>query len=159
MKRTLKSNKGFSLVELIVVVLIMAIIAVALAPQVMKWVGHSRTATDASTYDTLYEDVQLLLANEDIEAAAKANNAKITLKMTKTGTDITVASMGTTYTAAKVAEELAKISGSEYDTGTSKLKSVKRKDGGSDYEINVIGDGTTYKIEKTKAPDASNVKS
>ncbi|MCI5848904.1 MAG: type II secretion system GspH family protein, partial [Lachnoclostridium sp.] len=39
MKRTKKNNKGFSLVELIVVVLIMAIIAVALAPQVMKWVN------------------------------------------------------------------------------------------------------------------------
>ena len=31
-----RNNKGFSLVELIVVILIMAVIAVALAPQVMK---------------------------------------------------------------------------------------------------------------------------
>ena len=36
-------NKGFSLVELIVVVLIIAIIAVALAPQVIKWVDRART--------------------------------------------------------------------------------------------------------------------
>lgn len=39
-------NKGFSLVELIVVVLILGIISVALAPQVMKWVGTSRENSD-----------------------------------------------------------------------------------------------------------------
>lgn len=41
-----RNNKGFSLVELIVVILIMAVIAVALAPQVMKWVGRSKESTD-----------------------------------------------------------------------------------------------------------------
>ena len=41
-----EDNRGFSLIELIVVVLIMAIIAVALAPQVMKWVENSRVASD-----------------------------------------------------------------------------------------------------------------
>ena len=46
MKNLKKNNKGVSLVELIVVVLIMAIIAVALAPQIMKWVKNSRITAD-----------------------------------------------------------------------------------------------------------------
>ena len=54
-----KNNKGFSLVELIVVVLIMAIIAVSLAPQVMKWVDRSRQANDASNYNALKSAAQL----------------------------------------------------------------------------------------------------
>lgn len=58
------NNKGFSLVELIVVVLIMAIIAVALAPQVMKWVEESRKSTDANNYDTIVEACNTALADQ-----------------------------------------------------------------------------------------------
>lgn len=46
-------NKGFSLVELIVVVLIMGIIAMSLAPQVMKWVDSAKKSTDARVADNL----------------------------------------------------------------------------------------------------------
>lgn len=46
-------DKGFSLVELIVVVLIMGIITMALAPQVMKWVTSARASADARVKDNL----------------------------------------------------------------------------------------------------------
>lgn len=57
-----KNNKGFSLVELIVVVLIMGILAVALAPQVMKWVGNSKVSSDKSNAEALKSSVQTALA-------------------------------------------------------------------------------------------------
>jgi len=60
------NNKGFSLVELIVVVLIMAIIAVALAPQVMKWVENSRKSTDCNNYDSVVSAVNVALADETV---------------------------------------------------------------------------------------------
>ena len=44
-----KNNKGFSLVELIVVVLIMAIIATALTLAVTKYVAKSKRSADANT--------------------------------------------------------------------------------------------------------------
>lgn len=44
-----KNNKGFSLVELIVVVLIMAIIATALTLAVTKYVAKSKRSSDANT--------------------------------------------------------------------------------------------------------------
>lgn len=58
-----KNNKGFSLVELIVVVLILGIIAVALAPQVMKWVGTARTNSDENTKKDIKSAVQLAVAD------------------------------------------------------------------------------------------------
>ncbi len=53
-----KNNKGFSLVELIVVILIMAVLTVTLAPQVMKWVGNARKARDWHNYEQMVSVVQ-----------------------------------------------------------------------------------------------------
>ena len=58
-----KNNKGFSLVELIVVVLIMGIIAVALAPQVMKWVGTARTNSDANAKKDIKSAITIAVAD------------------------------------------------------------------------------------------------
>jgi len=71
------NNKGFSLVELIVVVLIMAIIAVALAPQVMKWVENSRISTDATNYESMIENIQLALADKDCYKVISASSATL----------------------------------------------------------------------------------
>lgn len=58
-----KNNKGFSLVELIVVIAIMAVLVGVLAPQLIKYVEKSREATDiqncdsiATTLKTYYSD-------------------------------------------------------------------------------------------------------
>lgn len=66
MKKTKKNNKGFSLVELIVVVLIMGIIAVALAPQVMKWVDNSKINSDKNNAKALKSSIQTALSEWQI---------------------------------------------------------------------------------------------
>lgn len=63
MKTLKKNNKGFSLVELIVVILIMAIIAVALAPQVMKWVDESKISTDNNNAANLKSSIDAAVAD------------------------------------------------------------------------------------------------
>lgn len=66
MKKT--NNKGFSLVELIIVVAIMAILIGVLAPQYIKYVERSRLAADNKTADDILTSVQTALADEDYQA-------------------------------------------------------------------------------------------
>jgi prepilin-type N-terminal cleavage/methylation domain-containing protein len=100
------NNKGFSLVELIVVVLIMAIIAVALAPQVMKWVENSRVSTDCTNYESLVENLQLAIADKDVYKNVSAKEGVVCYAVIGTkGSDIKateadVTTPGTTYTAS-----------------------------------------------------------
>jgi len=54
-----KDNKGFSLVELIIVVAIMAILVGLLAPQYVKYIEKSRKSADASNLDQMVQAVQV----------------------------------------------------------------------------------------------------
>jgi len=65
-----KNNKGFSLVELIIVIAIMAILAGALAPALIKYINKSRRSTDVQNADSLRTAIQTALSNP--EAADKA---------------------------------------------------------------------------------------
>ncbi len=57
------SNDGFSLVELIVVVLIMGILAIGLTPQVFKWVNNARKANDMDYMHSLESAISFALMN------------------------------------------------------------------------------------------------
>ena len=61
------NNKGFSLVELIIVIAIMAILIVVLAPQYLKYVERSRNSTDMQTATEFMDACEVYAA--DPEAA------------------------------------------------------------------------------------------
>ena len=66
-------NKGFSLVELIIVIAIMAILAAAIAPALIRYIDKSRRGDDVQAAATINTAVQSVLANEDAyDAAADA---------------------------------------------------------------------------------------
>ena len=67
-----KNNKGFTLVELVIVVAILAILVGLLAPQYTKYVEKSRKAADASNMDELVNVVKIYAAdpNNDLKVGS-----------------------------------------------------------------------------------------
>lgn len=64
-----KNNKGFSLVELIIVIAIMAILAGALAPALIKYINKSRRSADISNADTIRTACQTAMSDEEAMVA------------------------------------------------------------------------------------------
>lgn len=62
-----KNNKGFSLVELIVVIAIMAVLVGVLAPQLIKYVEKSRESTDIQNCDTVVTAFRTYAAENDLK--------------------------------------------------------------------------------------------
>ena len=72
-----KDNKGFSLVELIIVIAIMAILIGVVALQVIPYLEKSRVGKDKQTVDTVYSSFQSAIAAVD-GAGAKDISFEIT---------------------------------------------------------------------------------
>lgn len=70
----MKKNKGFSMVELIIVIAIMAILAGALAPALIKYINKSRISSDIQTANTIATAIQTGLSDEQgFDCAANAS--------------------------------------------------------------------------------------
>lgn len=59
------NNKGFSLVELIIVIAIMAVLVGVLAPQYLKYVEKSRQSADLDNYEMILSAIETWAADPD----------------------------------------------------------------------------------------------
>lgn len=62
------NNKGFSLVELIVVMAIMAILAVTLTPRLSQYIDKARQSNDREVVNAVYTSIKLGMLDDDIYA-------------------------------------------------------------------------------------------
>lgn len=83
---TKTNKKGFTLIELIIVIAILAILIAALSPLLIKWIERSRVSKDKSSLDNVYVAINTALAKENI--AGTDTDAKWTKLSTLTSGDL-----------------------------------------------------------------------
>ncbi len=71
------NDKGFSLVELIIVIAIMAILIAVLAPQYIKYVEKARMSADLDNYQEVLTAIQVAYADSDNTSLAATATCKL----------------------------------------------------------------------------------
>ena len=111
-----KNNKGFTLVELIVVIAIIGVLAAVLVPQYIQYVDKSRAATDQSALNEYFHAVEISAASFETAAVG-------TITMSVSSGVLTPAvGTNTSTNIDEILAEVAKIAGS---TLTMKSKNGK----------------------------------
>ena len=119
------NNKGFSLVELIVVIAIMAVLVGVLAPSLLRYVEKSRAQKDDSAMAEVTNAIQLALADEKVyDEVVPATGSTVDYTFTPSSGVVTIA---TTLTTTNLQAEVTGSVGSTItlNSRTYKAKSYK----------------------------------
>ncbi len=125
------NNKGFSLVELIIVIAIMAILIAVLAPQYLRYVEKSRLQADNSAVGEVANAVKVAVAN-DVIASEISGDETYTFK---------TAAEAPAFGKTNLDAELSNVVGNQVQ-----MKSNTYKNGGCP-TLSIIIDGTTNTIQ------------
>ena len=121
-------NKGFSLVELIIVIAIMAILAAAIAPALIRYIDKSRKSDDVAAAETVGTAVNAALANEDAYSeVANSMNGSADVWSANGGTSLTSTSTFSGEMSANLGGEAPKV---KYNKDNNTTWSVKIQQSG-----------------------------
>lgn len=82
-----KDNKGFTLVELVIVIAILAILVGLLAPQYTKYVEKSKKSADVNNMEELVKAVEVYVIDSATKDAVKKQDT-VTLSLDKEGVKV-----------------------------------------------------------------------
>ncbi len=118
----MKNNKGFSLVELIIVIAIMAILVGVMAPQLIKYIEKSKVSSDTQAADAVHTAILTAMMDPEVVNHTGYNSSPVV----KNTSGMSVASLARTDVVGSAALE---ILGESNGTAVNKrLKSTNATD-------------------------------
>lgn len=134
------NNKGFSLVELIIVVAIMAVLIGVLAPAYLQYVEKSKKTKDCSAIGSVMDAIEIVAADPAITWGNEALNVKVETTGADYSNNATVeAAVENIVKAANV-----KITGT-WDATPNQIEFTASRDTNGNVVFNITGSG----IDKT----------
>lgn len=128
-KKAKKNNKGFSLVELIVVIAIMAVLVGVLAPTLIGNIEKSRESKDLQNLDSIRQAVVTAMSDENVYSSTVPTSGSVTVASGSSGSNI---AFNTTYNS--LATEFGTII-------TSDTKMTSKSGTSGNLEIHVLSTG------------------
>jgi len=142
----LKNKKGFSLVELLIVIAIMAVLVGVLAPQYIRYVERSRMSADVQTVNTIASTIRMTTLDpmfDDILPTGATASIIATWATSTTTTGTLTITFGGVIAAADATtlsnEILAQIGGSPI---AARSNGAQTADVVITYNLNADGTGT-----------------
>ena len=137
------NNKGFSLIELIIVIAIMAILVAIIAPNLTKYLSKSKKNTDKKNADEIASQIQTCISDyESEDGGAYGTVGACTIEWKESGATTTNATFQSYLNAAITSSTKSKEDGT-YAKATISLKGTDATDG---YKVVVtVGNATASK--------------
>ena len=132
----MKNDKGFSLIELIIVVAIMAVLVAVIAPNLTRYLGNSKEKADEVNIDTIRKTIEQACAISGTEISnPQSLNTWVELDEGSAYFDSNAGDEdGMTAFAKHIAIELGNV--------------PKSKATGNNFEVKITGDaGSSYTVE------------
>ena len=124
----MKNNKGFSLVELIIVIAIMAILVGVMAPQLIKYIEKANVSADTQVCDSVRTAVQTTIMDPAIVTDKTYTDVTTNTETTYASLDTLISSAG----AASFGTNIADLLSLSATTGTDALLQDQLKSAGTD---------------------------
>ena len=129
----MKKNQGFSLVELIVVIAIMAVLVGVLAPAYLRYVEKSRKSTDVSAVSDIMAAAEKVAIDPQFNCET---NSTFTVAISSGSVTVTV---GTATNAAAAGAEWAEMCGKSGGTNGASVYTIKSKEFGGTFSASYQG--------------------
>lgn len=108
----MRDNKGFSLVELIIVLAIMAVLVGVIAPMLIKYVEKTKVSADIQLCDTIHNAIVVVAADESVRNSDDVYSATYCgMFFNPSYGDNTLMASSTSYSQSIFAQKVAAIVG------------------------------------------------